>query len=99
MKKILVASLLVISGSAFAHGSYGYYNHYHGGGNNWVAPLIIGGMVGYAINRPPVVYTQPPVVYPAPITTIPTVQTQTCTAWTEIQNPDGTVSRTRTCSQ
>lgn len=97
MKKFLVASLLLISGTVFAHGQYGYYHHYHGGHNNWVAPLIIGGAVGYAISRPPVVYS-PPVVYP-PVSAIPTIQTQTCTPWTEVQNVDGTISRTRTCSQ
>lgn len=97
MKKILVASLLVFTGSAFAHGYNGYYHHHYHNHNNWVAPLIIGGMVGYAINRPQVV-TAPPVVYP-PVTVIPTVQSQTCTPWTEVQNPDGSITRTRTCSQ
>lgn len=27
------------------------------------------------------------------------VQQQNCTAWEEIQNPDGTTTRTRTCQQ
>lgn len=97
MKKILLGCLLMVSVSAFAHGPHGYYNHYHGGGyNNWVAPLVIGGMVGYAINRPP----PPPVyVYPQPVvTSIPTIQTQNCTQWLETQNPDGSITRTRTCS-
>lgn len=93
MKKLLVIGLLALSSSAFAHGPHGYHHGYHGH-NNWVAPLIIGGVVGYTINRPP----QPTVVYNPPITTIPTVQSQTCTPWIEVQNSDGTITRTRTCS-
>lgn len=102
MKKILLGCLLIISGNAFANGPHGHYghrgHHYHGGHNNWAAPLIIGGIVGYTIKGPPVVYAPPPVMYP-PINSIPTVQTQTCTPWIEIYNSDGSITRTRTCSQ
>jgi hypothetical protein len=43
-------------------------NHYHGGGYGWVAPLVLGGVVGYAIAQPrpvppPVVYVNPQPVY------------------------------------
>ena len=69
MKKTLVALIagLAIMGSAQAqhhHGHRGYY-----GGGNWVAPLIIGGVVGAVITResqPAVVVQQPPVVYQQP---------------------------------
>ena len=92
MKKLLTILLLTVSVSAMAHGPhYGHYHHYNGGGNwNWVAPMVIGGAIGYAVTRPvqPVVVQQtPPVVY----------QTQNCGPWTQIQNPDGTVTTTRTC--
>lgn len=96
MKKILLISLLALTSTAFAHGPNVYYSHGHHAHNNWVAPLIVGGIVGYAISRPPVVYTQQ--TYP-PITSIPTVQTQTCTPWMETQNSDGSITRTRTCNQ
>lgn len=94
MKKILITCLLVASTSAFAHGPHGYWRHNHGGGWGWVAPVIVGGVIGYEIGRPPVVVQQPPVVIPPVV-----VQQQNCSPWTEIKNPDGTVTVTRTCTQ
>ena len=62
MKKILLAVLISLAGMthAEAHGYYrgGYYQ------NNWVAPAIIGGVIGYGLARPyyaQPVYVQPPV--------------------------------------
>ena len=72
MKKLLLAlSLLAIAGSASAqwhhHGGY-----YRGGcyGCNWVAPLVIGGVIGYEINRAnqPVIVQQPPIIIQQPQT-------------------------------
>ena len=70
-KTILALSLLAIAGSASAqwhhHGGY-----YRGGcyGCGWVAPLIIGGAIGYEINRAnqPVIIQQPPVIIQQPQT-------------------------------
>ena len=61
----------------------------------WMAPTIIGGVVGYEIarNQPPVVVQQP-----APVV-IQQQPVQNCSPWTEVQNPDGTITRTRTCTQ
>lgn len=90
MKKILTILLLAACVSAQAHGSrYGHYSHHNSGSWNWVAPMVIGGAIGYAATRPaqPVVVQQPPVVY----------QQQNCGPWTQIQNPDGTITTTRTC--
>jgi hypothetical protein len=77
-----------------------YHGHAHGGG--WVAPLIIGGVVGAAIansNRETVVVQEQPVIIrqqqPVYVQTPQTV----CTAWKEIQNSDGTIYRERTCYQ
>ena len=103
MKKIVVSLLLmVLSVPALAqhyghHGHHGYWRH--ASGPNpwvWVAPTIIGGVIGYEIarNQPPVVVQQPVVVQTSPVT----VQ-QNCSPWTETQNPDGTITRTRTCAQ
>jgi hypothetical protein len=101
MKKLALAlSLLVASTVASAHGwerggyrgGYGHYeNHYHGGYNNWVAPALIGGIIGYELSQPRTVYVQPQpqVVY----------QTPYCTPWTETMDQYGVVTRTRTCTQ
>lgn len=74
MKKFAALSLtaLIAAGSLQAHG-YNYYYprahvYYGGHGGGWVAPLIVGGMLGYALSRPNVVYTQPAptVIYTQP---------------------------------
>ena len=60
MKKVLIAGLIAVGamGSAQAHG------YHHGGGFGWVGPAIIGGVIGYEMARPPVVYApQPQVIY------------------------------------
>jgi hypothetical protein len=75
MKKIILASLLALSlvSAAEAHGSYrmgGWHGgYYHGCGGCWVAPAVIGGVIGYELAQPnyyvqpaPVVIEQPPVV-------------------------------------
>ena len=92
MKKILFL-IMFLSTSAFAHGQFNYYNHHFHGRDQWVGPLIVGGVIGYTISKQQ--HTQ---VYNPPLTTIPRVQTQTCTPWFETQNPDGTITRTRTCN-
>ena len=101
MKKVLLSmSLVLLAGSASAHGFYhgGYRGPYYGGGGwgggGWVAPALIGGVIGYEIarNQPPVVVQQPPVIVQNP-------PPKVCSPWTEIQNPDGTITRTRTCNQ
>jgi hypothetical protein len=78
MKKILIAlSLLAVVGSASAqwhhHGGYYRGGGYYSGGN-WVAPLIIGGVIGYEINRanPPVVVQQQPIIVQQPQTVVQT---------------------------
>jgi hypothetical protein len=90
--KFLLAFLLSVSTvSAFAH-QHGYWRHGGGGNWNWVAPVVVGGVIGYEIARPPtVVYQQPPVVIQQP------AQMQNCSPWTQVQNPDGSITTTRTC--
>lgn len=74
MKFKLIALLtgLTLSTSAFAHGPYygpRYYGHVHSS-NDWVAPLIVGGAVGYILAQPrqqTVIVQQPaPVVVDQP---------------------------------
>ena len=87
MKKLLAILLLTASVSAMAQHGYGFRPHgYYGGGWGWVAPTVIGGVVGYEIAR-----SQQPVIIQQP--------QQLCSPWTETQQPDGTITRTRTCSQ
>jgi len=100
MKKLLTILLLSTSATVFAGPHHGHHHGYwrHGGSNwVWVAPTIIGGVIGYEIarNQPPVVVQQPVIVQQPQIAQ----QQQNCSPWTEIQNSDGSITRTRTCSQ
>ena len=102
MKKVLAVLLFAISASAFAHSPHHGYWRRGDSGWHWVAPALIGGIIGYEISRPPVV-TQPPVIVQQPPVLVQqppvVVQGQNCSPWTQIQNPDGTVTSTRTCTQ
>ena len=105
MKKVLAVLLLTLAtvpavaqhwhGHGFRHhGHYGHHGYYNGGG--WIAPLIIGGVVGAAIANRPATQTETVIVQQPPVI----VQRQTvCTEWTETQHSDGTITRTRTCTQ
>jgi hypothetical protein len=67
--KILGFVILLMAGTASAHW-HGYggccYRPYYGGG--WVAPAIIGGVIGYELSRPQpqVIVQQPPVIVQQP---------------------------------
>ena len=93
MRKILLATVLLLAATTAS--AHGYWRHDGRGGWNWVAPAIVGGAVGYAIARPPVyVQPAPPVIIEQqPVV----VQGQNCSPWTQIQNPDGSITSTRTC--
>jgi len=104
MKKLFITLILACATlPAMAQWHHGHRHHGHPmyyGGGNWVAPLIIGGVVGAAIanrQQEAVIVQQPPMVVQNPPVY---VQRQTvCTEWKEIQNSDGTIYRERTCSQ
>jgi hypothetical protein len=77
MKKLLLAlTLLAVVGTATAHEGFRGYRggYYHGGcyGCGWVAPALIGGVIGYELSRPNTVYVepQPSVVYVQPQPTV-----------------------------
>jgi hypothetical protein len=106
MKRLI--ALMLLAGSVSAMAQPGFRHHHHHGyypGHNygWVAPTLIGGVIGYEIarNQPPVIVQQPVIVQPVPVppATVYYGQSQQCTVWTEVQNSDGTVTRTRTCTQ
>jgi len=89
MKKILALLLVTISFGAAAQ--HGYWRHDGRGGWGWVAPVVIGGAIGYEMARPApavIVQQQAPVIVQ---------QQENCSPWTQIQNPDGSITTTRTC--
>ena len=59
MKKII--AILALSLAAFSTSAFAWQGGYRGG---WVAPALIGGVVGYSLARP--YYYGPPPVYYAP---------------------------------
>ena len=109
MKKILFAALMLTSFATAAHG-YGVptatarpvyvHGHGHGGGFGWVVPMVVGGVVGYAVGhaQQPTVVVQPtPQVVPQPYYTEQVQVVPQCGPWREIQQQDGTVVRERVC--
>jgi hypothetical protein len=92
MKKILSLLILasVLTAGAEACCYRGYYRGGYGAG--WVAPALVGGVIGYELARPntvvveqpPVVYAQPPVVVqPSPVYAQPPVGYH----WQQITDP------------
>ena len=69
MNKLIALLLITLSIPAIAqHRHHGHYHRPHNS-YNWVAPLIVGGAVTYALTRP---QQPPPVIYqqtlpPAPV--------------------------------
>ena len=98
MKRLVALFLITLSATAMAQH---HHHHRHGGWgyNGWIAPVIVSGVIGYEIARrqQPVIVQQPVVVQPAPY--YGQTPVQSCTAWTEIQMPDGRIYRERTCTQ
>lgn len=96
MRKILIGIALLASSSAFAqhhhHHHHGQWRH-HDRSWQWVGPALIGGIIAYEIGRNQAQAQQPQVIIQSP----PVYVQQNCTPWFEVQNPDGTITRTRTC--
>jgi hypothetical protein len=87
MKKL--ALLLLLAGSIGSSTAHGYYRYgWHGGygcGGCWVAPAVIGGVVGYELARPnTVVVEQPSVIVQQPQTV---VQPPVGYHWQEMVDP------------
>ena len=105
MKKLILALALFASVPAFAqhHGHYGHGYYRSGPGWGWWVAPVVTGVIGYEIarNQPPVIVQQPVIIQPTPVppATVYYGQTQTCTEWVEVQQADGTITRTRTCRQ
>ena len=96
MKKLVAIVLALCSVSAMAQWRHDHYRPYYR--NDWVAPAIITGIIGYEIarNQQAVIVQQNPVIIQQPVV----VQSQTvCTEWKEIQTADGAIYRERSCFQ
>lgn len=73
MKKLISIIAIAVSTTACA-GPYGHHGP-HGGWGTWVAPLAIGGLIGYGISQRPVqVIPQPGIIYQTPIPMNPPMQ-------------------------
>jgi hypothetical protein len=80
------------------HGGHGHWARGHSGAWNWAVPAAIGGLIIYEATRQPIVVQPNPVIIQQQ--SLPLHQANpTCTPWTEVQSSDGTISRTRTCTQ
>jgi len=104
MKKLFIALTLICAtlpalaqhhGHGFRHHRH-HHGHYYSGGPNWVAPLVIGGVVTYALTRPEPMVIQQPVIVQQDQPTV--IQNQNCTSWKEIYTSDGKIYRERTCT-
>lgn len=102
MKKLLLSLLLMVfSAPAFAgphhhhrHHGHQHWNHHHHHAGRWIAPVIVGGLVGYALAQPTIVNSAPIVVQQP----LPATETYlTCTEWKEVMQSNGTIVRERYC--
>ena len=103
MKKLFITLALAcatLPALAQYHGngirySHHHHGHYRGPGIGWWVAPVVTGIIGYEIAKQQQVIVQPPVIVQNP----PVVVQQNCTPWTENQHSDGTITRTRTCTQ
>lgn len=94
------------------HGRHGnFYGPHTYISSNWVAPLVVGALA-YEVFRPapqpaviyqyPTYQTQAPlapiVVQPSVPYTVANQPFSNCSMWTETMHPDGSITKTRTCS-
>ena len=56
---LVFASMLLIANSSQANPNHWNHSHHHGG-PGWIAPIVIGGVLGYALAQPRVVVASPP---------------------------------------
>ena len=75
MKKLALAlALLAVVGTASAQAHCCYRGGWHGGyGGGWIAPALVGGVIGYELSRPNTVVVeqqQPSVIVQQPQTVV-----------------------------
>ena len=61
---LVFASMLLIANSSQANPMHHRTHSHHHGAPNWIAPIVIGGVLGYALAQPRVVASPPQVYYP-----------------------------------
>ena len=103
LNKILLGTIMLASsGVALAnhghrHGQFHFHHHHRSiHSQDWVTPLVIGGIAGAIIVREAnrqVIVEQPPVQV------IPRATVVECSEWKEIMTSDGQIYRERTCIQ
>ena len=100
MKKLFITLVLACTTlpSLAQHHGHGFRHHGHHNGHRpgigwWVAPVVVGA-ISYELSRQHTVIVQPQPVFVQPTV----VQNQNCTPWTETYSSDGTITRTRTCT-
>ena len=69
LKTIALASSILVSGTSQADPNHWNHHGYYPNPYGWVAPLVIGGAVGYVITRPiqTVVIQNPTNIQPQPV--------------------------------
>ena len=80
MHKFIITAFFLLT-STFANAQH-HHHHHHGHRLNWLSPVIIGGVVGYAIansaraeSPPQVVYIEQPQSYRCPLGSQPIFST------------------------
>lgn len=96
-KFIISILLLLVSVPSMAQHYYGRHYHNHSRTEHVLGGVVLGAVLYDIYNRPPV-QPQPQIIVQQP-PIIVRQTTQYCTLWAETQHPDGSISRTRTCSQ
>jgi hypothetical protein len=82
MKRLITALLILSSSVAFAqhrghHHHHNYHNHHRHSDARWIAPLIIGTIIGHAVSNNSV-QAAPIGMIPTPIAVIPPSATADC---------------------
>jgi len=68
LQSIALASMILVSGTSQANPNHRFHHHGYHNRYDWVAPLVIGGVVTYAITRPQqqIVIQNPPNIQAPP---------------------------------
>lgn len=70
MKKATALFLALMAVSTLSQANPNHHmrsGHHHHARNEWIGPLVIGGVLGYALSQPRQVVVQQPVIVPAPV--------------------------------
>ena len=94
MNKLLLACTFLVGTSAMAHGGayqgrHDHWRRHHPPHWQWTVPALVTGAIVYrALEPAPQVHVQP---------NYGSFPSANCGPWTESINPDGSITRSRTC--